>query len=149
VRGPTEGSEQVAKRGLAVIERVPIFQGLTKPQLRNVRDLSDEVRYMQGATIVKQGDPGETFYVILEGEAKVTVKNRKVASLYPGDFFGEISLLDPGPRTASVVAQTPVFLLELTRKKFFKMLDREPVMALRIGERLAQRLRELDRRVNA
>jgi CRP/FNR family transcriptional regulator, cyclic AMP receptor protein len=139
----------VAKRGLAVIERIPIFQGLTKSQLRDIRDLSDEVRYMASASVVKEGDPGETFYVVLEGEAKVAVKGRKVASLFPGDFFGEISLLDPGPRTASVVALTPLFLLEITRKKFFKMLDREPVMAIRIGERLALRLRELERRVNA
>lgn len=138
----------MAKRGLAVMERVPFFQGLTKPQLENICDLSKEVRFMPDAVVVKEGDPGETFYVVLEGEAKVTVKGKKVATLYPGDFFGEISLLDPGPRTASVETTTPMLLLELQRKRFFKMLDREPAVALRMGEQLAHRLRELERTIN-
>lgn len=135
----------MAERGLAVLEHIPIFQGLTRSQLTGIQRLSDEVRYMKGAPIVKQGEPGDSFFVVLEGEAKVSINGKKVATLYPGDFFGEISLLDGGPRTATVTSQTPMALLELSRKRFYKMIDREPAVALKIGERLAHRLREIDR----
>ena len=135
----------MAKRGLAVLQRVPLFEGLSSRQLRHVADLSEEARFMEGATIVKEGDPGDSFYVILEGQAKVLRGGRTINRLIPGDFFGEISLLDGGERSASVVSETPMVLMELKQRKFFKMLNQEPGLSLKMMERLAQRLRELER----
>jgi CRP/FNR family transcriptional regulator, cyclic AMP receptor protein len=135
----------VAKRGLAVLEHVPLFEGLSKRQLRRILDSADEVRYMPGASIVKEGEPGDSFYVIIEGQAKVTRGKKTLSRLVPGDFFGEISLLDGGERSATVVSETPMVMLELKQRKFFKMLGDDPTVALKMMERLALRLREVER----
>jgi CRP-like cAMP-binding protein len=135
----------MAKRGQAVLERVPLFDGLSKGQLRQIRDLTNEVRYMENASIVKENEPGDSFYVIIEGQAKVQRKGRSLAKLVPGDFFGEISLLDGGERTASVVSETPMALLELKQRTFMKMLERQPDVALKMMQGLATRLREMER----
>jgi CRP/FNR family cyclic AMP-dependent transcriptional regulator len=136
----------VAKRGAAVLERVPLFDGLTKRQLKHVQDLVEEVRYMEGASVVKEGAPGDSFFVIVEGQAKVQRGKRTINRLVPGDFFGEISLLDQGPRTASVVSETPMMMLEVQRTPFQRMLERNPEVVLRMMSRLASRLRRIERR---
>ena len=135
----------MAKRGQAVLERVPLFEGLSKAQLRQIRDLTDEVRYMESASIVKEGAPADSFYVILEGQATVKRTGRTIARLLPGDFFGEISLLDGGARTATVTSETRMALLELKQKRFRTMIERQPDVALKIMQGLAQRLREMER----
>jgi CRP-like cAMP-binding protein len=135
----------MAKRGQAVLERVPLFEDLTRTQLRQIRDLAEEVRYMPDASVVKEGEPGDSFYVIVEGSAKVRRKGRTLARLLPGDFFGEISLLDGSQRTASVVSETPMLLLEIQQRPFFRMLERQPDVALRLMRGLAARLREMER----
>jgi CRP/FNR family transcriptional regulator, cyclic AMP receptor protein len=135
----------VAKRGQAVLERVPLFEDLSKSQLRGVRDLAEEVRYMEGASIVREGEPGDSFYVIVEGQAKVQRGDRTLATLVPGEFFGEISLLDGGERTATVVSETPMALLEIKQRPFMKMLGKQPDIALKMMQGLAARLREMER----
>jgi CRP/FNR family cyclic AMP-dependent transcriptional regulator len=135
----------VAKRGQAVLERVPLFEDLSKGQLRGVRDLAEEVRYMEGASIVREGEPGDSFYVIVEGQAKVQRGDKTLATLVPGEFFGEISLLDGGERTATVVSETPMALLEIKQRPFMKMLGKQPDIALKMMQGLAARLREMER----
>jgi CRP/FNR family transcriptional regulator, cyclic AMP receptor protein len=135
----------MAKRGQAVLERVPLFEGLSKAQMRQIGDLAEEVRYMESASIVKEGAPADSFYVIVEGEARVRRNGRTLAKLLPGDFFGEISLLDGGARTATVTSETPMALLELKQRRFQTMLQRQPDVALRMMKGLAQRLREMER----
>lgn len=135
----------MAKRGQAVLERVPLFEDLSKGQLRGVRDLAEEVRYMEGASIVREGEPGDSFYVIVEGQAKVQRGDKTLATLVPGEFFGEISLLDGGERTATVVSETPMALLEIKQRPFMKMLGKQPDIALKMMQGLAARLREMER----
>jgi CRP/FNR family cyclic AMP-dependent transcriptional regulator len=135
----------VAKRGQAVLERVPLFEDLSKGQLRGVRDLAEEVRYMEGASIVREGEPGDSFYVIVEGQAKVQRGDKTLATLVPGEFFGEISLLDGGERTATVVSETPMALLEIKQRPFMKMIGKQPDIALKMMQGLAARLREMER----
>jgi CRP/FNR family transcriptional regulator, cyclic AMP receptor protein len=135
----------MAKRGQAALERVPLFEGLSKAQMRKIGDLADEVRYMESASIVKEGAPADSFYVIVEGQAKVQRNGRTLAKLVPGDFFGEISLLDGGARTATVTSETPMALLELRQRPFRTMLQRQPDVALKMMKGLAQRLREMER----
>jgi len=83
--------------------------------------------------------------VLLEGEAKVVRGGRRIAALIPGDFFGEIALIDGGPRTASVVATTPITTLSITRKRFGKMLEEDPNITVAMLEELARRLRNNER----
>jgi CRP-like cAMP-binding protein len=134
----------VTKRAREALGRVPLFANLSPRYLRRVAELCEEQRYMDGATIVRAGDIGDTFYTILEGEARVvSPKGRVLNHLYPGDFFGEISLLDGGPRTASVVAETPMVMLGLSRGNFQSLLGAEPAVAVKLLQHSAGMLRRL------
>jgi CRP-like cAMP-binding protein len=136
----------VPKRERDALAQVPLFSGLAPRYLKRLADLTEEQRYMEGATIVREGDVGDTFYVILEGEAKVlSGSGRVVNRLRPGEFFGEISLLDGGPRTASVVAATPLTMLALPRKAFLNVLQLEPAIGVKLLTHAAAMLRRLER----
>ena len=114
--------------------------------LRRLGDKMDEQRFMEGATIVREGEPGDTFYVVVEGEAKVKdAKGRTLSRLIPGDFFGEISLMDGGPRTATVVAETNLTALALSRKDFGALLQSEPKVTVGLLKHAAALLRRLER----
>ena len=128
------------------LAQVPLFAGMPSRFLKRLANEMDEQRFMEGATIVRKGEPGNTFYVLVEGEAKVTDENgRRLAGLIPGDFFGEISLMDGGPRTATVVSETPITALALTRKDFQSMLESEPKVTVGLLKHAAQLLRRLER----
>ncbi|MEX2274790.1 MAG: cyclic nucleotide-binding domain-containing protein [Actinomycetota bacterium] len=135
----------MANRGLVVLERVRLFEGLSKRQLKKIYDAAGEVRYMEGVSIVKQGEPGDAFYVILEGQAKVTKGGRTINRLVPGEYFGEISLLDGGKRSASVMSETPMVMVEVKQRAFHKLIREDPTVARRLMESLARRLRAIER----
>lgn len=101
---------------------------------------------MEGARVVREGDVGDTFYVILEGQAKVVSGSGRVVNrLRPGDFFGEISLLDGGPRTASVVAETQLTMLALARKDFLRAVQQDPAVGVKLLAHTASLLRRMER----
>jgi CRP-like cAMP-binding protein len=135
----------VAVRARDVLAQVPLFAGVPPRFIKRLAGEMDEQRFMEGATIVRKGEPGETFYVLVEGEAKVADENgKRLAQLIPGDFFGEISLMDGGPRTATVVAETPLTALALSRKDFRSMLEAEPHVTVGLLKHAAQLLRRLE-----
>jgi CRP/FNR family transcriptional regulator len=135
------------KPGLRLLAKVPLFAGLSQTHLRAVAALAEEVRYSPGRMIVRTGTPGVAFYVIVDGAAKVirgTIATAKGTwELGPGDFFGEMALLDGGPRTASVVAETPLNTIRIERAQFRRMLREEPDIALKLLESMATRMRGL------
>jgi CRP-like cAMP-binding protein len=136
----------VPKRERDALARVPLFSGLAPRHLRRLADVTEEQRYMEGSRVVREGEIGDTFYVILQGEAKVVGGTGRVLNrLRPGDFFGEISLLDGGPRTASVVADTPLAMLALPRKAFLKVIEQEPAVGVKLLGHAASMLRRLER----
>ena len=135
----------MARRDADLLARVPLFAGLTKRHLRAVASIAAERNFPDKATVAEEGKPGEDFYVVVEGQASVVRAGRKIARLLPGDFFGEIALLDEGPRTASVVTETPVSVMTINRKPFEALLRKEPSIVLKMLEELAGRLRTQDR----
>lgn len=124
--------------------RAPLLASLPKHHLRLLAEVTEVHRYQPGTTVVKEGSPGTAFFVILEGKAKVQIGTRTVARLAAGDFFGEISLLDGGRRTASVVAETPILSLRLGGTHFLQLLVDEPPLALKLLRGVARRLREAE-----
>ena len=133
-------------RARDALAQVPLFAGMPPRFLKRLADKMDEQRFMEGATIVRQGEPGDTFYVLVEGEAKVKDANgRTLSRLIPGDFFGEISLMDGGPRTATVVAETNLTALALSRKDFGTLLQSEPKVTVGLLKHAATLLRRLER----
>jgi CRP-like cAMP-binding protein len=141
--GPIRGEE--LRQRQEALAAAPLFAHLTKRHLRTIAKVTGVASYARGATLVREGTPGSRFFVILAGRARVTRGNRTKVRLEAGDFFGEISLLDPGPRTASVVAESSLMCLELEGKDFRQVVVTEPMLALRICQELAKRLREGDR----
>jgi CRP/FNR family transcriptional regulator, cyclic AMP receptor protein len=140
-----KGETLVARKDAEVLAGVPLFSGLSKRHLRRIADLTEAVAFPAGATIATEGEPGDTFYVITEGRARVRRGGRTVARLGVDDFFGEVSLIDGGPRTASVEAQEDIRALALHRAEFRRMLEREPAVVVRILSELALRLRQAER----
>lgn len=142
---PEQRSQKIRRRSAVVLGGVPLFSSLSKRQLHRLADAADEISFRRGAKVVEEGLLGETLFVILEGQANVMRGKRKVATLLPGDFFGEVSLLDGGPRTATVVADTPLLAVRLYRKPFTKILESEPKMASQVLQTMARRLRTVER----
>ena len=124
---------------------VPLFAGLSARHLKRIGDLAETADYMAGASLVKEGTEGDAFYVIIEGLAKIVMGRRTINQLMPGDYFGEISLLDGGVRTASVVSETPLKVLMIDRKRFLKLLESESAIAINLLEGLARTIRRTDR----
>jgi CRP-like cAMP-binding protein len=129
----------------SVLAAVPLFDGLSKRHLKRLAGLAEVADYMAEHTIVREGEPGDAFYVVLAGQAKVTTNGKVVNRVLPGDHFGEISLLDGDVRTATVTSETPMTLLMLPRQRFVKALREEPEMAMNLLASLARQIRRTTR----
>jgi CRP-like cAMP-binding protein len=138
----------IGRRGVDLLAGVPLFAGLSRKHLRQLAEHADIATFREREQIVEAGQPGGTFHVILEGEARVSRGGRTIDRMAPGDFFGEISLLDGGPRTASVTAETPVTTIRIFKRSFDRVVASEPGVASKILLVVARRLREAERSIN-
>jgi CRP-like cAMP-binding protein len=124
---------------------VPLFSGLSRRHTKKLAERADEVEFRKGEVVVEAGARGGSFFVIVEGEARVTKSGRTVARLGPGDFFGELALLDGGPRSATVTAATPLLTIRIFKRAFDRLVVEEPGVAAKMLAVLAGRLRGLER----
>jgi CRP/FNR family cyclic AMP-dependent transcriptional regulator len=134
----------LGRGGIALLRQVPLFSQLSHRHLRHLADHAEEVRYGANRAIVRQGTRGDSFFVVAEGSATVRRGTRAVGKVGAGDFFGEMALLDGQPRSASVIADTPLVTVRLTRAAFNRALDTNPSMARGIMAELAARIRRLE-----
>jgi len=139
----------LGRRGADLLAQVPLFEGLSRRHLKQIAEHADEISFHEREIIVEAGQRGGTFFVIVEGEVRVVRGDRTIARVGPGEFFGEISLLDGGPRTASVIAETPVVAIRLFKASFDKVVREEPGVAGKILAAVARRLREAEKTVTA
>ena len=126
------------------LAQVPLFSTCSRKDLQKLGKASDEIEVKQGKVLVEEGKPGHEFFLIEDGTAEVRRNNRKVATLARGQFFGELSLLDRGPRSATVIANTDMTLVVLGQREFLGVIDEVPAMARKLLAALAGRLREAD-----
>jgi CRP-like cAMP-binding protein len=124
-----------------LLSRVPLFSGCSQREVAAIARATKEVHRREGSVLARTGEPGVGFFLLVDGKADVVVNGRKRATLGPGDFFGEISLLDGGPRSADVVAATDVTMLGLTAWVFRGVLEQYPSIAQKMLVTLASRLR--------
>jgi CRP/FNR family cyclic AMP-dependent transcriptional regulator len=129
----------------AVIASVPLFESLSKRHLKKLAGLTSTVEYDAGDTVIQEGEPGDSFFVTVSGQAKVLSGGKTLHKLIPGDHFGEISLLDGRPRSASVVAETPLSLLRLPRGSFLRLIKEDADLARALLASLARMVRRVDR----
>jgi CRP/FNR family transcriptional regulator, cyclic AMP receptor protein len=125
---------------IELLKSVPLFSQCTRKELAAVAAVADEVDLREGRELTRQGAPGREFFVLIEGEADVRRNGRKVRTLGDGDFFGEIALVTKRPRTATVVARTPVRVLVVTDRAFRRMIEESPSMQTKVLQALAERL---------
>jgi CRP-like cAMP-binding protein len=130
----------------ATLAAVPLFSQLSAKERRVVAKALGVHEVASDVMLVRQGESGDTFYVLLEGEAKVVRNGRKVATLGPGTFFGELALLDPAPRDADVVTITPATVGMLDAKSFKRLIAELPNLTGRLLAGLARRVRDGDRK---
>ena len=130
--------------GADLFSRVPIFKGLGEDELKAIVKLSKRSSFKPGETIVKEGDAGLGFYVIVEGKASVKKKGKVVARLGRGSFFGEMALFDNQPRSADVVADEPTECLVLLRWNFWSLVTKNTKMVQELFQEMARRLRATD-----
>jgi len=128
------------------LQQVPLFAACSRKDLQLVAKRAEEVRVPAGKALVTEGETGHEFFVILEGRAKVTRHGRKVATIGPGDGFGELALLEKAPRNSTVVAETDMDLVVLGQREFAGIIDEVPGFARKLLAGMAHRLREADAR---
>jgi len=141
------GSSRDARIGH--LQRVPLFSGFDEDELRRVAELSRIVEAPAGKVITQIGEAGDSFFVIIDGTVVVRTPVGAGGQLRPGDFFGEMSLVDGEPRSATVVATTDLRLLVVDRSHFCRLLDEAPDLTRRILTILSRRVRHLEQTVHA
>ena len=123
-----------------LIKRVPLFASASKAELEEIASIADEIDLPEGKVVIKEGDTGREFIVIVEGTAIVERSGRKLASLGPGDFAGEIALIAKMPRTATITTTSPVRALIITDRAFRHLLEHSPQIQIGVLNALAERL---------
>ncbi len=144
-RRPEQPPKRTKRQSATALAGVPLFAGFSKRHLQRLAKDTDELSFGPGEAVVREGDPGETLFVVLEGEGKVTRTGKKVGAVVPGDFFGELAAIDAEPRSASVIAVTPMRVLRLFRRHLMTLLDDEPQVTLKLLDGIVRRLRQVDR----
>jgi len=126
------------------LEEVGLLAGCSRRQLRAIARISEVIEVPAASVLARAGAAGDEFFLILDGSARVEVSARKRSRLEPGQYFGEMSLLDGGPRSASVTAETPLRLLVIKRRDFTTLLREAPELTQSLLATLSQRVRQAE-----
>ena len=126
-----------------LIKSVPLFARCSKKELAEIAGLADELELPEGKQLIRQGERGREFFVLLDGIVDVSRDGGSVDTMAAGDFFGEIALVSNVPRTATVTALSPIRLLVITDRDFRAFLEHSPDVQLKVLEALAERLAQL------
>jgi CRP/FNR family transcriptional regulator, cyclic AMP receptor protein len=123
------------------LARCPFFAGLSRSDLLELAKVSEDMEVEEGKVLTREGQSGSEFFVIVDGEVSVTKNGQEIRTLGPGDFFGEIALLEDTPRTATVAAKTPLRFFVLTRRSFRSLLAHQPELEQKVLAALEERVR--------
>jgi voltage-gated potassium channel len=123
-----------------LLRGLPLFELCSKRDLRRIAAIAVERELDAGAELIREGEPAGEFYVVVEGEVDVRRRGRRVARLGEGSFVGEIALLSRSPRTATVIASTPLRVLAISGRDFVALLDTLPELWLKVARTLADRV---------
>jgi CRP/FNR family transcriptional regulator, cyclic AMP receptor protein len=119
----------------------PFFEGLSRNELLEIAKVTEDLEVEAGKALTREGQSGSEFFVIVDGDVSVAKEGREIRTLGPGDFFGEIALLEDTPRTATVTAKTPLRFFVLTRQAFRSMLAHQPELEEKVVAALEERVR--------
>ena len=122
-----------------LLRGVPLFAGCSKTELQRIASLADELDLAEGAMLIREGERGREFLVVVSGTVSVTKRGKKITDLGAGDFIGEIALVSDVPRTATVTATSPVRLLVVTDRAFRGLIEEMPSIATKVLQVLGER----------
>lgn len=123
-----------------LLKGAPLFAGCTKNELRELAMVADELVLREGRELMREGEPGREFFVLVDGTVRVSRKGRKLADLGPGDWVGEMALLTRVPRNATVTATSDVDVLVVTARDFRRLLETMPSIAIKVLAHVGERL---------
>jgi CRP-like cAMP-binding protein len=123
-----------------LISRIPLFEACSQPELARVAAITMQVDVPDGDVLIREGERGDLFFILVRGSAEVRKGKRRIATLGAGDFAGELALLTDAPRSATVRTTSPVIALRATRKGFSALLDTSPRIQRKVLKALADRL---------
>ena len=129
---------------LELLKRTPLLAGLGRKDLEEVGRLADEVDLKADHVLMREGDVGREFFVIVEGQVRIDKGGRSIRTMGPGEFVGDIALVTERPRTATATTETPCRLLVLGHREFHQLMDQYPSIRLSVLESMAIRLRDLE-----
>jgi CRP/FNR family transcriptional regulator, cyclic AMP receptor protein len=129
---------------LELLKTVPLFKDLSRHDIEQVGQLTEEIDVPAGQVLTREGAPGSEFFVILEGEVRIEAGGEQIRTMEAGDFLGEIALVDDGPRTATATTVGPAKLLVLGRREFRSLMDSYPSIEHSVLHCLVERLRHVD-----
>jgi CRP/FNR family cyclic AMP-dependent transcriptional regulator len=144
-RQPEVPLARTRRETATVLGGVPLFMDLRKRDLQHLAKEADELSFDKGERIVEEGMRGEALFVVLAGNGRVSRGGRKVGEVLPGDFFGELSALDGGPRTATIVAVTPMRVLRVFRRTLTELINEDPRISLKLLDGMTRRIRQVER----
>jgi CRP-like cAMP-binding protein len=121
------------------LAQVPLFQGLSRRQLRTVSSLTTRIDLGPGTVLAKEGQPGSEFFILLHGEVEVRHRDQVLGTRGPGEYVGEMALMDSRPRTADLVAKTPVIVEVMSSREFRSLLSEVPALSEQIRATMTAR----------
>lgn len=122
------------------LSKVPLFDGLSRKELAELAKVTEDVEVKPGKVLCREGESGREFFLVLEGEAEVTKGEKSLAKVGPGDFFGEVALVERVPRIATVTATTPLRFFVMTSHAFWQLIDDKPEIERKVLRALARRV---------
>lgn len=128
-----------------LLASVPLFSACSSKELTHISRIAERASARPGEVLAEEGSVSRQFFVIERGEAAVTIGGKKIATLGPGDFFGEMALLDEQPRVATVTANAPMVVYVIQENDFARFLETSPALIRRILRRFAERLRTAEK----
>ena len=129
---------------LELLRRVPLFAGFDEPALQEIAKITEEIQARERTVLTHEGRQEGHFFIVLSGSVRINRDGRTINMLGPGDFLGEIALLDGGPRTATATTEEPTTVLAIRNAAFHELLDRSPSVRTAILEAAGARMREMD-----
>ena len=126
------------------LTKVPMFEACSRKELQLIGRLAEDVKVKEGRELVREGSAGREFFVIVDGKANVSRNGRKVATLGPGNYFGELALLGNAPRNATVEAASDMEVVVLGQREFLGLLNQVPALSIKVLKGMAGRLRDAD-----
>lgn len=129
---------------LELLRRTPLLSDLGRKEIEEVGRLADEIDVPAGRVLMREGDTGSEFFVLVNGTVGIERSGRRIRTIEPGEFFGEIALLSEGPRTATATAESPATLLVVGHREFHALMDQFPSIRTCVLGSLAKRIRMLE-----